>query len=153
MSRDRFEQIFRCLHFTNVFPDGVAIPQEERQTRNKEEPFWLMGDFIKELAWNSMRYVIPSSRVSIDEMSVWFKGKHRCRCFNPNKPEKFHLKAFCLNDPETGYYYIFTKEVKMIWKLSGNKWQQRWPHVLYFSVILDSTIRTLYYVLIIGIPH
>ena len=38
-------------------------------------------------------------------MSIYFKGRHRCRCYNPNKPEKWHFKAFCLNDG--GYLWNF----------------------------------------------
>ena len=35
------------------------------------------------------------------------KGRHRCRCYNGSKPEKWHFKAFSLNDPTTGYYVNF----------------------------------------------
>ena len=40
-------------------------------------------------------------------MTIAFKGRHICRCFNPNKPAKFHFKCFCLNDARTGYLKTF----------------------------------------------
>jgi len=41
----------------------------------------------------------------IDEMAIAFKGRHRCKRYNPNKPDKWHLKSYCLNDSETGYHW------------------------------------------------
>jgi hypothetical protein len=45
--------------------------------------------------------------LSVDEMCIFFKGRHCCRCYNPQKPHKWHLKAFCLNDADTGYLSNF----------------------------------------------
>lgn len=42
---------------------------------------------------------------NIDEMSIAFKGRHKCKCYNPNKPHKWHFKAFCLNDSSCGYLW------------------------------------------------
>jgi len=103
MSRDRFIQLFRCLHFTNV----VGLSSEERAERSRDHSFWMVAEFLALLAANCMRYVIVGRFLSIDEMCIWFKGRHRSRCYNPNKPEKWHLKAFCLNCALSGYYIFF----------------------------------------------
>lgn len=39
-----------------------------------------------------------------------WKGRHKCRCYNPSKPSKFHFKIFGLNDADTGYlsnFYLY----------------------------------------------
>ena len=38
-------------------------------------------------------------QVNVDEGYFGFKA----RCYNPNKPWKWHLEAFCLSVPITGY--------------------------------------------------
>jgi hypothetical protein len=45
--------------------------------------------------------------MSADEAVVPFKGRHRARCYNPQKPSKYHLKKFGLNCAKTGYCYSF----------------------------------------------
>ena len=46
-------------------------------------------------------------RIDIDEQTIPWKGRHKYRCYNPKKPDKFHLKLFALNDSETGYMSNF----------------------------------------------
>ena len=103
MSRNKFEFIFRHLHWTNTF----GMTPAEKTAKNKENGFWQVASFLIKLSVNFARYYQPGQRMDIDEMCIWFKGRHRCRCFNPNKPEKWHFKAFCLNCSETGYVHRF----------------------------------------------
>ena len=70
-------------------------------------PFWKVETFTNRLAQNCRAHYCPGRYIDIDEMSINFKGRHKCRVYNPNKPEKFHFKAFCLNDSETGYLWDF----------------------------------------------
>ena len=70
-------------------------------------PFWKVETFTNRLAQNFRAHYCPGRFIDIDEMSINFKGRHKCRVYNPNKPEKFHFKAFCLNDSETGYLWDF----------------------------------------------
>ena len=74
-----------------------------------------------------------------------FKGRHRCRCYNPNKPEKWHFKAFCLNDSGSGYLHRFymyqgsteqrpndiTATLYPSYKLLGNEEYHNTGHVLH----------------------
>lgn len=42
--------------------------------------------------WNCSQYF------DIDEQSIPYKGRHKYRCYNPSKPNKFHFKIYSLND-------------------------------------------------------
>jgi hypothetical protein len=106
MSRDRFHILLRCFHCK----DTSNISPTERTNRNMEDPFWTVQSFINKLASNYMRYYQCGELIDIDEMCIPFQGRHRCICYNPSKPEKWHLKAFCLNDTDTGYlsnFYLY----------------------------------------------
>lgn len=109
MSRSRFDAITKDLHWWNV----SNIPPNDRAERNKVDGFWALGDFIEVLVQNWQRYYDCGQLLNIDEMCIFFKGRHRCRCYNPSKPNKWHLKAYCLNDPTNGYgLYRGSSEVR-----------------------------------------
>jgi hypothetical protein len=88
ISARRFESILSCLHWRYV-------PEVEKAAAKLADPFWSVAGFVEQLAENSRKYWILDQFMDIDEMSIYFKGKHKCRCYNPNKPEKWHFKAFC----------------------------------------------------------
>ena len=58
MSRQRFETIFRCLHFTNV----VGLSKEERAEESSDAAYWRMGDFLTIFAGNCLKYVIAQCK-------------------------------------------------------------------------------------------
>ena len=95
----RFDNIVSCLHFV----DRTHLSSDELALRRKENPFYAVDDFIMMLTVNYKRYYRLGRMFDIDEMSIYFKGRHICRCYNPNKPEKWHFKAFALNCSSTGY--------------------------------------------------
>jgi hypothetical protein len=98
--RQRFEDIKFSLHI--VQPQ--LFSQQEQTNLQKEDPFWRITPLLDHL---SAKYQEHFRCIDIDEMCIGFKGKHIARCNNPNKPEKWHLKAFCLNDSQTGYLHRF----------------------------------------------
>ena len=51
--------------------------------------------------------VASDTTTNVDEGVFGFKGRHRARCYNPNKPEKWHFKSYCLNCSVTGYLVNF----------------------------------------------
>jgi hypothetical protein len=102
-TRDRFELLKKCLHVVNP----LAFTKEELKGMQKEDPFWRVNPFLEHLSESYQRYFICDQHLDIDEMCIGFKGRHVARCYNPNKPEKWHLKAFCLNDSKTGYLHQF----------------------------------------------
>ena len=102
-TRDRFEMLKKCLHVIDT-PD--LFPAELRQ-RQKDDCYWRVAPFLDHLSKMYMRFFVCNQDIDIDEMCIGFKGRHVARCYNPNKPEKWHLKAFCLNDSSTGYLHGF----------------------------------------------
>lgn len=103
MSRRRFEAILRYLHFV----DTSMLTKDEYKSEVTKNPFFQVDNYCKTLSDSFAQYYTPNQYVDVDEMSIPFKGRHKCRCYNPNKPEKWHFKSFCLNDSETGYLYGF----------------------------------------------
>jgi hypothetical protein len=103
MDQQRFMAIRRCVHCVNV----VGISDEERRMMNVDDCFWIVDPFLKIIAENFQNYWLLDVNVNIDEGTIGFRGHHRARCFNPNKPHKYHFKAFCLNDSATSYLYNF----------------------------------------------
>jgi hypothetical protein len=106
MSRERFCMLLKCFHYV----DTSSLTQYERASKNKSNPFWTVESFTIKLAANYRKYYQCDELIDIDEMCIPFQGRHICLCFNPNKPEKWHLKAFGLNDTKTGYlsnFYLY----------------------------------------------
>jgi Transposase IS4 len=100
MSSRRFEQILAHWHW-------IVVPEDKRAEAKKADPFYLVEGFVEGLAKIAQHYWKLDQFIDIDEMSIYYKGRHKCRCYNPNKPEKWHFKAFCLNDGRTGYLWNF----------------------------------------------
>ena len=99
MSYNRFNAISGNLHYV----DTSRVSAAERTARNRADGFWTVSSFIEALVLNFQKYFECGTLISIDEMCIFFKGRHRCKCYNPMKPNKWHFKFFCLNDAGTGY--------------------------------------------------
>ena len=99
MSRKRFEQILSAWHYVDF--TQLSKPQLDEIKRN--DPFWAVSDFVShivqqfELNWN------PGQDLDIDEQCCAWKGRHRARCYNPKKPEKWHFKIYAANCSKSGY--------------------------------------------------
>ena len=103
MSRDRFTQIWAALHYVDV----TTFTEAEKRAKSEADGFWRVAGFVDALAKISGELCHAGRAFDIDEMCIFFKGRHKCRCYNGSKPEKWHFKAFSLNDPTTGYYLNF----------------------------------------------
>lgn len=103
MKRDRFMAINSALHWF----DASHIPAADRAARNRVDGFWTIASFFDQLSNNFGLYYKCGRFLSVDEMTIFFKGIHRCKCYNPSKPNKWHFKAFCLNDAANGYLSNF----------------------------------------------
>lgn len=103
MSRHRFNDIMSCWHWQNNF----NMTDEERRQRNRANGFWSVQQFIDALDESFLREHRPQQFICIDEQCIACKSRHRCKCYNPHKPEKWHFKVFCLNDSITGYVISF----------------------------------------------
>jgi hypothetical protein len=102
MSKTRFDAISRCLHSDAPWD----LSQQERERKNKMDPFWQTDNFCERLSDNFMHYWMLGQCADLDECSCGFRGKHKCRCFNPAKPHKYHFKMFSWNCAETGFLLL-----------------------------------------------
>ncbi len=103
MSMTRFDKITKYFHCTNT----ALFTAAQREEKKRQDPFWIVQGFLSKLVVNFKKYFKPNQFFDIDEMCIYFKGRHSCRCYNPSKPQKWHFKSFCLNDSETGYLWDF----------------------------------------------
>jgi hypothetical protein len=102
MSRNRFQQLIAYLHHLDL---GNKTPSQRLEMKNND-PFYLVTPFLDFLSDRFAYYYRCGDFIDIDEMCIKFKGRHKCRFYNPNKPYKWHFKAFCLND-RNGYLHRF----------------------------------------------
>ena len=49
----------------------------------------------------------PGRDISVDEGCCPFKGRALFKCYNPSKPNKWHLKLYEVSDARTGYVVAF----------------------------------------------
>ena len=99
MSKKRFEQILAYWHYT----DFTGLSKQELEEVKKNDPFWAVSDFCKRLAERFEEAWNPGQDIDIDEQCCAFKGRHRSRCYNPKKPEKWHFKNYAVNCSKSGY--------------------------------------------------
>ena len=45
----------------------------------------------------------PRKELSLDESTCPFKGRVHFKCYNPKKPNRFHIKLFMVSEPSTSY--------------------------------------------------
>jgi hypothetical protein len=103
MHLHEFDNILTALNFC----DHWNLTSEEFARRQKKSAFWQIEELVQECNKHSQHYFRLGHRISIDEACIPWKGRHRCRCFNKNKPSKFHFKKYMLNCATTGYNYNY----------------------------------------------
>ena len=81
MSKPRFEQILHAWHYT----DYSDYTDEEIKANKAADPFWAVRAFTKALAEQCQRIYNPPMMLGIDEQTIPWKGRHKCRCYNPKK--------------------------------------------------------------------
>ncbi len=106
MTQRRFSDLLRAWHYE----DYSKYTSNEIGELKKRDPFWSVKTISKIIA-NAFQNVFHCGQLlDVDEQTVPWKGRHRCRCYNPNKPDKWHFKIFALNDSNTGYmtnFYLY----------------------------------------------
>jgi hypothetical protein len=103
MTCDRFESIMNNWHWI----DTSHMGNEERKVKNKQNSFWTVQGFCDALARSFSAYYICPQCFDIDEQCIPWKGRHMFKCYNPNKPAKWHLKVYALNCADTSYQMNF----------------------------------------------
>ena len=135
MHLHEFDNILTALNFC----DHWNLTAEEFARRQKKSAFWQIEELVKECNKNSQFYFRLGHRISIDEACIPWKGRHRCRCFNKNKPSKFHFKKFMLNCATTGYNYNY------YWYAGASERRPEGPTATSWPVqhLLESTVEKL----------
>eukprot|EP01038_Epipyxis_sp_PR26KG_P007783 gene7783-10573_t len=72
MSRDRFLDILYNIHWL----DATQMTPAERAQRNRADGFWTVEEFLQLLGENFANYFECGRILSIDEMAIFFKGRH-----------------------------------------------------------------------------
>ena len=120
-SRNRFEALYSTmLHASSI--------GDEQSKKDKIEPF------LNLLLENIQGAFYPGQDLSLDEMVVKWKGRSKYKMYNPNKPEKYHIKTFGLCDSATGYAYnlliYFGKETSYKEGLEGGQSEKVFEYLL-----------------------
>ena len=90
----RFQDLMACWHFV----DNQFVTEEMK----KKDAFWPLRPLLMKLNANFPKYWQPDQHLSCDEMTTPFKGRHRAKQYNKDKPAKWGFKSFALCDG-TGY--------------------------------------------------
>ena len=94
MSRNQFNEILSCLHFTS-------------QTESQTDKFFKLRPLIEHLSQKFLKYFHPKGpECDVDEAMIAYYGKHGCKQFIKGKPIRFGFKAWCLNS-NNGYLANF----------------------------------------------
>eukprot|EP01041_Mallomonas_annulata_P004240 gene4240-8434_t len=80
-------------------------PPEILRQYKASTPFSHARRFVTKMAESFQYWYQCELRFDVDEQCIPCKGRRKSRCYNPNKPEKFHFKCYALNDAGTGYMY------------------------------------------------
>ena len=98
MSRDRFQQIYRFLHFAdNSQQPPVGTPGHDKLFKVRVLLDLVTHQFETNYA--------PNQTVTIDEAMIPFKGRLSFKQYMKNKPTKWGIKVFVLSDSQNGYVY------------------------------------------------
>ena len=97
MSRNHFQNISWNLHISN--PDETNPLKGEAH----HYPLFLVRPMVDMMQRNFHTKYRPGKELSLDESTCPFKGRVHIKCYNPKKPNRFHIKLFMVSEPSTGY--------------------------------------------------
>ncbi len=103
MPRTMFEQILSNWQYK----DFTMLSKAQMNQLIPEDPFWAVTDFSEDINESFGSNWNPAQCLDIDEQCCPWKGRHKCRCFSPKKPEKWHFKMYALNCSKSGYIVHF----------------------------------------------
>ena len=97
MSRNCFQNILWNLHISD--PDETNPPKGEAD----HDPLFLVRPMVDMMQRNFHTKYKPGKELSLDESTCPFKGRVHFKCYNPKKPNRFHIKLFMVSESSTGY--------------------------------------------------
>lgn len=93
MSRNRFQIIWRFLHFNN------------NATQNAADKMYKVRPVLDYLVGKCKELYQPGKNICIDEGMMQWRGRLSFRVYNPQKPVKYGIKSYILCDSATGYCF------------------------------------------------
>ncbi|XP_056397301.1 piggyBac transposable element-derived protein 4-like [Hyla sarda] len=100
MSRTRFEQIMRFLHYN----DNATCPPRDHPSYDR---LYKICPLIDHLNAVFQAAYVPGREISIDESLVHFKGRLQFRQYLPSKRARYGVKMYKLCESASGYTYRF----------------------------------------------
>ena len=100
MPRNEFMNLMQFLH---LFDCDDYIPRGEIGY----DPRQKLGQFYTSIQNTFSHMWVCRQSMSVDEGTIPYKGRVHFKCFNPSKPDKYHLKTFKVCDSSNGYCYSF----------------------------------------------
>lgn len=95
----RFIDLLACFHLV----DNESVSDADK----KADSFWQVAPLINTLNKTFPQYYTPKQDLSADEITTPFKGRHRAKQFNKDKPNKWGFKSFALAESCSGYILQF----------------------------------------------
>jgi hypothetical protein len=89
--QERFNQIFFALH---VRSDDSFTAEEKRK-----DPFIKVRPLLTELCASFSAAFFPEQALSIDEQTIAFKGRHKAKQYNKQKPHRWGFRKFAASLP------------------------------------------------------
>jgi len=95
MSYRRFEFLLSCIRF------------DKKESRDLNDRFAPIRTLWDKFFANCKSNYTPSSKCTVDEQLLGFRGHCRFRMYIKSKPDKYGIKIVTLNDAETSYLVSF----------------------------------------------
>ena len=86
MSKNHFQNILWNLHISD--PDEIN-PQKGQANH---DPLFFVRPMVDMMQRNFCTKYRPGKELSLDESMCPFKGRVHFKCYNPKKPNRFHIK-------------------------------------------------------------
>ena len=86
MSRNHFQNILWNLH--------ISDPEETNPQKGEanHDPLFLVRPMVDMMQRNFHTKYRPGKELSLDESTYPLKGRVHFKCYNPKKPNRFHIK-------------------------------------------------------------
>ncbi|CAG2211274.1 unnamed protein product [Mytilus edulis] len=96
MSRDRFTQIMRYLHFSDSTQQ--PLPGDPNY-----DPLYKVKPLLTHFNTAFQQEYTPNRNITVDETMIPFKGRVQFKQYMPQKPHKWGVKAWVLADSQNSY--------------------------------------------------
>ena len=96
MSKNVFQLLLANLHLND----------NSKQPRNNSvlfDPLYKVRPLVDLVTEKFKQVYKPKCELAFDEGCMPWKGRLKFKCYNPQKPNRFHIKLFQVSESETGY--------------------------------------------------